>query len=85
MNARPLCGAIACLLSVLGTPCLAQANAAANLQQRQALMRQLTQQQQAQLEQRSRCINQASTLQELERCERGHPSGAMGGWRCPMW
>ena len=65
------------------------------LAERQALMRQITLQQQSVLETRSRCINQAKTLQELERCEKGYPTGmpgwhrsgggAMGGWTCPMW
>jgi len=54
------------------------------LEERQALLRQLTQQQQSVLEQRTRCINQARSLIELERCQRGEPVGHRG-WHCPLW
>jgi hypothetical protein len=89
----------AALLTVLATPLsLAQPRGGSiptTLAERQALMRQINVQQQSVLETRSRCINQAKTLQELERCERGYPigmpgwhrygGGGMGGWSCPMW
>ena len=62
---------------------------------RRLLMRQVTQQLQARLEQRLRCINQAKTLSDLEACQRSvstaghHGSGmgttGMGGWSCPIW
>jgi len=56
-------------------------------------MRQINLQQQSLLEQRSRCVNRATTLQELERCERGYPmmgpgwrhGRGMDGWSCPLW
>jgi len=72
------------------TPAAADAG---TLQQRQALMRQINLQQQSLLEQRSRCVNRATTLQELERCERGYPmigpgwrhGRGMDGWSCPLW
>jgi hypothetical protein len=66
---------------------------ATTLSERQALLRQLTQQQQSVLQQRMNCINRVRNLEELERCQRGDPllgpSGhhgrGMGGWTCPMW
>jgi hypothetical protein len=59
-----------------------------DLQQRRQQMLQISQQQRALIEQRLRCINQASTMTDLERCGRGAPgSGPMhsGSWTCPMW
>ena len=59
-----------------------------DLQQRRQQMLQINQQQRALLEQRLRCVNQASTVSDLERCERSYPgSGHMrgGSWTCPMW
>ncbi len=62
----------------------------ADLQERRLLMRQVTQQQQARLEQRLRCINAATNLSELDSCQRTagagwHHGPGMGGWGCPMW
>jgi hypothetical protein len=40
------------------------------------------------IEQRLRCINQASNVNNLEPCERSYQgSGHMhsGTWNCPMW
>ncbi|MEB3235970.1 MAG: hypothetical protein VKM98_11140 [Cyanobacteriota bacterium] len=105
MRAPNLAGSLVAILVGSGNPCWAQSPdtaqaapapapaPAGSLQQRQALMRQITLQQQSLLEQRSRCINRAGTLPELERCERGYPTmmplwhqrGTMGGWNCPMW
>jgi hypothetical protein len=61
-----------------------------SFEERRQLMRQVTQQLQARLEQRLRCINQAKTITELEACQRtnstgGHHGPGMGGWGCPMW
>ena len=63
------------------------------LKERQDMMRVITQQQQSVLQQRFNCINRATNLADLERCERGYPmmspmwrhDPGMGGWRCPMW
>lgn len=49
------------------------------LQERRALLRQINQKHQARLEQSQRCIEQAGSLTELDRCGRGT------GWGCPMW
>ena len=66
-----------------------------SLKERQELMRLLTQQQESVLQQRFNCINRATNLADLERCERGYsmmrpgwpqaPGSGSGGWRCPMW
>ena len=99
MQARIVASGLAGLVAAVAPPCLAQSKTppaaaeAGTLQQRQTLMRQINQQQQSLLEQRSRCINRAATLQELERCERGYPmmgpgwrhGRGMDGWGCRMW
>ena len=95
MDARSFVTGGIVMFSLGAPPCLAQANLqqTGSLQQRQALMRQVTQQQQTWLDQRSRCINRAATLQELERCERSFPmmlpgwrhGRGMDNWRCPLW
>ena len=79
-------------------PMVANAQGAAatlpgTMKERQELLRRITQQQQAVLQQRTNCINRASNLAELEACERGYPTlspgwrhgPGMGGWTCPMW
>jgi hypothetical protein len=58
-------------------------------------MRQITQQLQARLEQRLRCINQAKTIGDLDTCQRTNSTGwhhgpgmggpGMGGGGCPIW
>ena len=62
----------------------------AELQERRLLMRQVTQQMQARLQQRLRCINAATNLSELDSCQRTtgggwHHGPGTGGWGCPMW
>lgn len=64
-------------------------------QEQRQLMRQITQQLQARLEQRLRCINQAKTISDLDTCQRTNSTGwhhgpgmggpGMGGWGCPIW
>lgn len=89
--------AIAVGLASLALPLLAgpvHADTSSFQEQRQ-LMRQVTQQLQARLEQRLRCINQAKSFTELEACQRANSTGwhhgpgmggpGMGGWGCPMW
>ena len=89
--------AIALIGAALTLPLLArpvQADTSTFQEQRQ-LMRQVTQQLQARLEQRLRCLNQAKTLTDLETCQRVNSTGwhhgpgmggpGMGGWGCPMW
>lgn len=78
-------GTAALLLN--GLPGHAQVN---SLQERRLLMRQVTQQWQSRLDQRLRCVNSATSLAELERCERTsgggwHHGSGMGVWGCPMW
>ena len=41
-----------------------------SVEERKLVMRQITQQLQARLEQRLRCINQAKTIADLETCQR---------------
>jgi hypothetical protein len=79
-------------LPLLGWPVQADTN---SFQEQRQLMRQVTQQLQARLEQRLRCINQAKSINDLEGCQRANSTGwhhgpgmggpGMGGWRCPMW
>lgn len=79
--------------TALGQP--STATTPTSISERQALMRQITQQQQSVLQQRLTCINRAANPAELERCERGYPvgmplwrhygGGGLGGWTCPMW
>ena len=67
----------------------------ANFEERRQLMRQVTQQLQARLEQRLRCVNQAKTWSDLDQCQRTTSTGwhhgpgmggpGMGGWGCPIW
>ncbi|NDD69247.1 MAG: hypothetical protein EBZ29_07565 [Synechococcaceae bacterium WB9_4xC_028] len=74
----------------------AQAQAQPNsFEERRQLMRQVTQQLQARLEQRLRCVNQAKTWSDLDQCQRTTSTGwhhgpgmggpGMGGWGCPIW
>jgi hypothetical protein len=66
-----------------------------SVEERKLLMRQITQQLQARLEQRLRCINQAKTIGDLDTCQRTNSTGwhhgpgmggpGMGGWGCPIW
>jgi hypothetical protein len=66
-----------------------------SFEERRQLMRQMTQQLQARLEQRLRCVNQARSSDDLDNCQRTISTGwhhgpgmggpGMGGWGCPMW
>ncbi len=66
-----------------------------SFEERRQLMRQMTQQLQARLEQRLRCINQARSSGNLDNCQRTGSNGwhhgpgmggpGMGGWGCPIW
>ena len=56
-----------------------------DLELRRSQLRNLNVQQQNRMEQRLRCINAASSLGELEVCERSRYTPGMGGWGCPMW
>jgi hypothetical protein len=66
-----------------------------SVEERKLLMRQITQQLQARLEQRLRCINQAKTISDLDTCQRTNSTGwhhgpgmggpGMGGGGCPIW
>jgi hypothetical protein len=66
-----------------------------SFEERRLLMRQMTEQLQARLEQRLRCINQAKSWGDLNTCQRANSTGwhhgpgmggpGMGGWGCPMW
>lgn len=80
------------------TGSLTGAAVAADLQEQRTLQQQLARQQQAVLEQRLRCIEQATSLGALQACKSSYPSGmhhgaAAGGatgmhgwgWPCPMW
>jgi hypothetical protein len=79
-------------LPLLAWPAQAQPN---SFEERRQLMRQMSQQLQARLEQRLRCINQAKTFGDLEQCQRTTSTGwhhgpgmggpGMGGWGCPIW
>jgi hypothetical protein len=79
-------------LPLLAGPAQAQPN---GFEERRQLMRQMSQQLQARLEQRLRCINQAKTFSDLEQCQRTTSTGwhhgpgmggvGMGGWGCPIW
>ena len=65
-------------------------NQPGNLEDRRELMRQITQELQARLEQRLRCINQAQSFNDLMGCQANNRNGwhhgpGMGGWECPMW
>ena len=89
--------ALAIGLAALGLPWLAAPAIAApaNVDEQRQLMRQVTLQLQARLEQRLRCLNQAKTLSDLEACQRSTSTGwhhgpgmggaGMGGWGCPIW
>ncbi len=83
---RPLLATVVALAPLTAAdPSQAQPS---DLQQRRQQMLQISQQQRALIEQRLRCINQAGTMTDLERCGRGTPeSGHMhsGSWTCPMW
>jgi hypothetical protein len=89
--------AIALCLASLALPlltCPVHADTSGFQEQRQ-LMRQITQQLQARLELRLRCINQAKTISDLDTCQRTNSTGwhhgpgmggpGMGGWGCPIW
>jgi hypothetical protein len=66
-----------------------------SVEERKLVMRQITQQLQARLEQRLRCINQAKTISDLDTCQRTNSTGwhhgpgmggpGMGGGGCPIW
>ena len=85
--------ATAALLLIAG-PRAAQAQPS-SFEERRQLMRQMSQQLQARLEQRLRCINQAKTFADLDQCQRANSTGwhhgpgmggaGWGGWGCPMW
>ena len=81
-------------LWLLGPSMLRAAAAPADLQERRSQLRRLSLQQQAQLEQRLRCLEQASSSADLDRCESRYGpswhhardgSADRGGWGCPMW
>ena len=58
-----------------------------DLQQRRQQMLQISHDQRALIEQRLRCINQASNITALERCDRRDPESwhmHNGAWNCPM-
>lgn len=79
-------------LPLLAWPAQAQPS---SFEERRQLMRQMSQQLQARLEQRLRCINQAKTFADLDQCQRTNSTGwhhgpgmggpGMGGWGCPIW
>ena len=89
MAHRPLAhaGLLALALTALARPVGAEP---LSFREQRQLMRQMTQLLQGRLEQRLRCIDQASTPAQLQDCQRagaaGWPHGAgMGGMGCPMW
>ena len=47
-----------------------------SFEERRQLMRQMSQQLQARLEQRLRCINQAKTFADLDQCQRANSTGS---------
>ena len=79
-------------VTLLAAPAQAQTG---SFEERRQLMRQMSQQLQARLEQRLRCINQAKSWGDLDNCQRTTSTGwhhgpgmggpGMGGWGCPMW
>jgi hypothetical protein len=79
-------------LPLLAAPAQAQPS---SFEERRQLLRQMSQQLQARLEQRLRCINQAKTFTDLDQCQRTSSTGwhhgpgmggpGMGGWGCPIW
>jgi len=79
-------------VTLLAAPAQAQPG---SFEERRQLMRQMSQQLQARLEQRLRCINQAKSWGDLDNCQRTTSTGwhhgpgmggpGMGGWGCPMW
>ena len=89
--------AVVICLAALTVPWLAAPAAAApsSFEEQRLLMRQVTQQLQARLEQRLRCLNQAKNLNDLDGCQRTTSTGwhhgpgmsgpGIGGWGCPMW
>jgi heme exporter protein D len=78
-------------ITLMAGPAQAQSG---SFEERRQLMRQMTQQLQARLEQRLRCINQAKSSGDLDSCQRTNSTGwhhgpgmggpGMGGWNCPM-
>ena len=85
-------GVAALAVTLLAAPAQAQTG---SFEERRQLMRQMSQQLQARLEQRLRCINQAKSWGDLDNCQRTTSTGwhhgpgmggpGMGGWGCPMW
>jgi hypothetical protein len=80
-------GMAALAVTLLSAPAQAQPS---SFEERRQLMRQMSQQLQARLEQRLRCINQAKNWGDLDNCQRTTSTGwhhgpGMGGWGCPMW
>ena len=74
-------------LATLAAAAPSQAQPSA-LQQRRQQMLEIGQRQRALIEQRLRCINQASKITDLERCNsssQGSSPMHSGGWTCPMW
>lgn len=60
----------------------------ADLQQRRQELTQISQHQRALIDQRLRCINQASKISDLERCNSHYQVSEpmhSGSWSCPMW
>ena len=91
MAHRPLAqaGLLALALTALARPVSAQL---LSFQEQRQLMRQMTQLMQGRMEQRLRCIDQASNPAQLQDCQRAGGAGwqrgvGMGnmGWGCPMW
>ncbi len=74
-------------LATLAAAPLSQAQPA-DLQQRRQQLMQINQHQRALIDQQLRCINAASKISDLERCN-SHSSGRgsmhSGSWSCPMW
>jgi hypothetical protein len=87
-----VCRWVLLAVPLLAWPAQAQPN---RFEERRQLLRQMSQQLQARLEQRLRCINQAKTFSDLDQCQRTTSTGwhhgpgmggaGMGGWGCPIW
>lgn len=71
-------------LATLAAAAPSQAQPSA-LQQRRQQMLEIGQRQQALIEQRLRCINQASKITDLERCNSNSSGSSPMHSTCPMW
>lgn len=71
-------------LATLAAAAPSQAQPSA-LQQRRQQMLEIGQRQRALIEQRLRCINQASKITDLERCNSSSPGSSTMHSTCPMW